>query len=103
MRFRVETLPKIFVGGVNPELAVNRQEYGAHEDQSQGQSEIILDESDPILVSLAGKRKVSDRAGLRRHYREANGQPAGVVIPLEIGVEIIRVASAPRAVRRNAD
>jgi len=63
--FRIKPFAEIFVGGVDPEL-VGRWAGTPQQTmmEGQGQSEIILDESDAILVGLAGKREVSDGAGL---------------------------------------
>ena len=101
--FAVEALAKILVGGVDAELAVNREKHGADHDQCERETEIILDKGDAVLRGLTGQGEVGDRAGLRRHDGEPDGAPLGRGAALEVGIEVVGVAGAPRAVGGDAD
>jgi hypothetical protein len=101
--FLVEAFPEVFVGGVDTELAVDRQEDGAHENEREWQTEIILDEGDSVFEGLARQREIGDGARLRGRDRQADGKPARGGAALEIGVEVIGVARAPRPVGGDAD
>ena len=57
--FTIEALAEIFVRGVNAELAVNREKYGADHDQCERETEIILDESDAVLGRIILKNRIA--------------------------------------------
>src|SRR5664279_638671 len=65
--FAIETTAEKFVSGVNVQTPVHRQEHRRDEDQRQGQAEVILDETKPVLKTLAGSRDKGDGARLSRH------------------------------------
>ena len=75
----VETLAQIFVGGIDIQPPVNRQEDRGDDDQRQRQAEIILHETQVRLDTLAGRGEKRDGAGLGGHDRKADGEPARVL------------------------
>ena len=101
--FAVESPAEIFIGGVNAEPAVDGQENRADDDERERQAEIILDETDAAFEALPGDREKGDGAGLRGRDRETDGEPTRALAALEIGVEVVGVARAPRAIGRDAD
>jgi hypothetical protein len=102
-RLLVEAPPEKFVGRVDVEPAENRQENNRDDDQRERSAEIILHETEPVLVALAGRGEKRRRAGLRGHHRHADGEPAGVGRAREIRAEVAPAARAPRAVGGNAE
>ena len=45
----VETLAEVFVGCVHPELPIDREKNGTHDDEGERQAKIILDEGDTVF------------------------------------------------------
>ncbi len=100
--FRVEAAAEIFVGGVDVQPPVNRQEKRRDEDQREGRAEIVLHEAETVFIPLSGHGKERDRAGLRGHDRQADGEPARVATALEVGLEVALSARAPDPVGGDA-
>ena len=101
-RLFVEAITEVFVGGVNAELAVDRQKHGAYNDEREGQTEIVLHETDAAFETLAGDGEKRDRAGLRGRDGDTDREPTRVAVALEVSVEVIGVTRAPRAVSGDA-
>ena len=50
----VETLAEVFVGRIHPELPIDREKDGTHDDEGERQAKIILDEGDAVFGGDAG-------------------------------------------------
>ena len=99
-RFLIEALAEIFVGGVNLQPLINRNENRADDDERERLAEIILDEADPAFVSLARHGEKRDRAGLRGENGKADRSPANTFVALEIVAETFATARAPESIER---
>ena len=102
-RFLVEALTEIFVGRVNFQPLINRNENRADDDERERLAEIILDESDSAFVSLTRHGEERDRAGLGREDGKADGSPANARVTLEILAETRVAARAPQSVKRDRE
>ena len=102
-RLLVEALAEIFVGGENLQPLIDRNENRADDDERERLPEIILDESDPAFVGLAGHGKKRDRAGLRRHDGKADRSPADALVALEVMAKIRMTVGAPKPVKRDRE
>ena len=102
-RLVVEAPAEEFVGGVHPEPPVDGKEHRAHDDEGEGQPEVVLDESDAALEALSGNGEEGDGARLRGHHREADGSPADGPAALEVRAEALDLARAPGPVRSDAE
>ena len=78
---RVESAAEVFVRRVHVEPPVHRQEHRRDQDQGERGAEVVLDEPQAVLVTLAGHRQERYRAGLGRHDREADGCPPSARSP----------------------
>src|SRR5262249_56370649 len=74
----------------------------AHDDEGQGQAEVVLHEADTALEALARDRQVGDGTRLGRHHAEPDRPPAGGGVAAQVGVEAPHVTRAPGAVPRDA-
>ena len=102
-RLPVEAPAEVLVGGEHTEPPVDGQEHGGHDDEGEGQPEVVLHESDPALESLPRDGKEGDRARLRGHHGQADRPPADGLAALEVRVEAPHMARAPGPVRGDAE
>ncbi len=102
-RLAVEAPAEELVGGVHTEPPVDRQEHGGHDDEGEGQPEVVLHESDAALESLPRDGKEGDRARLGGHHGQADRPPADGLAALEVRVEAPDMARAPGPVGGDAD
>ena len=101
--FFVKPLAEIFVGGVNLEPLIDRDENRADHDERERLPEIILDEPDAAFVSLPRHREKRDRTGLGREDREADGSPANRFVAFEVLAKVRMIVSAPKPVERDRE
>ena len=99
----IETLTKVFVGSVNLQSLIDRNENRADDDEREGLAEIVLDESDPALVGLARHGKERDRAGLGREDGEPDRSPTDCFISLEVLAEVRVLPGPPQSVKRDRE
>ena len=100
-RLGIKPVSEIFVGGINIQPPVNRQEHGGNQDQRQRHSEIILHEIQPAFVSLAGRGNECNGAGLCGRDRNADGEPADLLVAAQIVVQVPVPARMPGAISGN--
>ena len=82
-RLLVEPPAEELVGGVDAEPPIHGQEHGAHDDEREGQAEVVLHEADAALEALARDREEGDRARLGGHHATGRSCPSRwTVLPL---------------------
>ena len=99
----IEPLAEIFVGGVNLQPLIDRDENRADHDERERLPEIILDEPDAAFVGLARHGEKRDRAGLGREDRKPDGSPADALSPLRYCAKIRMIVGAPKPVERDRE
>ena len=94
-RLLIESLAEIFVGGDDFEPMKNRNENRADDEEREGQPEIILHETHPAFVSLPGRGKKSDGAGLRAMTESAIVPQRIRFVAVQIMAEIVIAPRLP--------
>ena len=102
-RFPIEPLTEIFVGGVNLQPLINRDENRADDDERERLAEIVLDESDPAFVGLTRHGEKRDRTGLGREDGKTDRSPANAFVALEIFAKTSGDRGAPQSVERDRE
>ena len=101
-RLFIEAAAEEFVGGIDVQFAVDRQEDRRDEDEGEGRPEIILHKTKAILITLAGRREECDGlACVAMTLRPITTQR--IAGAFEISVQIAAAAHAPNSVDGDAD